>query len=114
LEKADNSTASTQKTALEERQRAERRERRALECGPWKPRFFLETGKNAECTADEAEIVEHVFEYNKNSYEDIREMEKMCTNVAGANNDEGEDSTKHPLDAEFHPWQFEKYEHAYA
>ena len=29
LEKADNSTASTQKTALEERQRAERRERRA-------------------------------------------------------------------------------------
>jgi hypothetical protein len=114
LEKADNSTASTQKTALEERQRAERRERRALECGPWKPRFFLETGKNAECTADEAEIVEHVFEYNKNSYEDIREMEKMCTNVAGANTDEGEDSTKHPLDAEFHPWQFEKYEHAYA
>ena len=63
---------------------------------------------------DEAEIVEHVFEYNKNSYEDIREMEKMCTNVAGANNDEGDDSTKHPLDAEFHPWQFEKYEHAYA
>ena len=114
LEKADNSTASTQKTALEERQRAERRERRALECGPWKPRFFLEMGENAECTADEAEIVEHVFEYNKNSYEEIREKEEACTNVATANNEGEENSAKHPLDAEFHPWQFEKYEHAYA
>ena len=114
LEKADNSTASTQKTALEERQRAERRERRALECGPWKPRFFLEMGENAECTADEAEIVEHVFEYNKNSYEEIREKEEACTNVGTANNEGEENSAKHPLDAEFHPWQFEKYEHAYA
>ena len=107
LEKADNSKAGTQKTVLEERQRAERRERRALNAtSEWKPRFFLEQ-QDAECTTDEAEIVRHCFVYNKNSYEEIRKIEKNVVEDLRVEKDEA-------LDAEFHPWQFEEYKYAYA
>ena len=113
LEKADNSTASTQKTALEERQRAERREEERWNAARGNRDFSWRWARTRSAPRTRRRLSNTCLNTTKIRTKRFAKKRRR-TNVGTANNEGEENSAKHPLDAEFHPWQFEKYEHAYA